>query len=91
MVDEILDHAGRLDGAQALPVEHDGHLGREGSVSTAPRSLTHSGASPATATGRLCPAAGGLGMGQGTMEILHHQAGRVGLSWLPCRTPLFTL
>ena len=30
MVDEILDHAGRLDGAQALLVEHDGHLERQG-------------------------------------------------------------
>ena len=29
MVDEILDHAGRLDGAQALLVEHDGHLGKQ--------------------------------------------------------------
>lgn len=30
MVDEILDHAGRLDGAQTLLVEHNGHLGRQG-------------------------------------------------------------
>lgn len=53
MVDEILDHAGRLDGVQALLVEHDGHLGRQGTSPTSAHlacSLRQSGgASPATA------------------------------------------
>ena len=33
MVDEVLDHTGRLDGIQALLVEHNSHLMRVGSMS----------------------------------------------------------